>query len=205
MIESIKWIMFKNVFIGWVYSGLTPTIFFFPVKYPTLLNIKVLHDAIEEPFCLNGSIKNRKHLKIFLFHKSFFVVKEGSSDYKKLRKRCSLNKLWMVLCGTKNSFSMASLEEPFEALYFLGAYFRKNDLWKQNVLHKAIYISWFVSIAVMDWIMNIESAWGGWVFVPIGIRPCLHTSPPVGTRNVHQNVEAEDQVHSWEQLNTSQW
>ncbi len=25
---------------------------------PTLLQIKVLHDAIEEPFCLNGSIKN---------------------------------------------------------------------------------------------------------------------------------------------------
>ncbi len=24
----------------------------------TLLKIKVLHDAIEEPFCLNGSIKN---------------------------------------------------------------------------------------------------------------------------------------------------
>ncbi len=25
---------------------------------PTLFKIKVLHDAIEEPFCLNGSIKN---------------------------------------------------------------------------------------------------------------------------------------------------
>ncbi len=25
---------------------------------PTLLKIKVLHDTIEEPFCLNGSIKN---------------------------------------------------------------------------------------------------------------------------------------------------
>ncbi len=24
----------------------------------TLLKIKVLHDVIEEPFCLNGSIKN---------------------------------------------------------------------------------------------------------------------------------------------------
>ncbi len=24
----------------------------------TFLKIKVLHDAIEEPFCLNGSIKN---------------------------------------------------------------------------------------------------------------------------------------------------
>ncbi len=24
----------------------------------TLLKIKVLHDTIEEPFCLNGSIKN---------------------------------------------------------------------------------------------------------------------------------------------------
>ncbi len=29
----------------------------------TLLKIKVLHDAIEEPFCLNGSIKNLSHLK----------------------------------------------------------------------------------------------------------------------------------------------
>ncbi len=25
--------------------------------YSTLLKIKVLHDAIEEPFCLNGPIK----------------------------------------------------------------------------------------------------------------------------------------------------
>ncbi len=29
----------------------------------TLLKIKVLHDTIEEPFCLNGSIKNLQHLK----------------------------------------------------------------------------------------------------------------------------------------------
>ncbi len=28
-----------------------------------LLKLKMLHDAIEEPFCLNGSIKNLKHLK----------------------------------------------------------------------------------------------------------------------------------------------
>ncbi len=29
----------------------------------TVLKIKVLHDANEEPFCLNGSIKNLYHLK----------------------------------------------------------------------------------------------------------------------------------------------
>ncbi len=28
------------------------------VRNDTLLKIKVFHDAIEEPFCLNGSIKN---------------------------------------------------------------------------------------------------------------------------------------------------
>ncbi len=30
----------------------------YDVSCITLLKIKVLHDAIEEPFCLNGSIKN---------------------------------------------------------------------------------------------------------------------------------------------------
>ncbi len=29
---------------------------------------------------------------------------------------------WMVLCGTKNGSSMASLEEPFEAPLFLRVY-----------------------------------------------------------------------------------
>ncbi len=38
----------------------------------------MFHDAIEEPFCLNGSIKN------LLFHKRLFLVKECSSDYKKI-------------------------------------------------------------------------------------------------------------------------
>ncbi len=33
----------------WFHIGLSPL---------TLSKIKVLHDAIEEPFCLNGSIKN---------------------------------------------------------------------------------------------------------------------------------------------------
>ncbi len=57
---------------------------------------------------------------------------------------------------------------PQQYIYFflLNILFLKNiRLWKQNVLHKAIYISWFLSIAVMDWIMNSESAWG-WVFFP---------------------------------------
>ncbi len=39
----------------------------------TLLNIKVLHDATEEPFCLNGSIKNFIIWRIFLFHKRIYV------------------------------------------------------------------------------------------------------------------------------------
>ncbi len=45
-----------------------------------------------------------------LFHKSFFVVKEGSSDYKKVRKRWFFD--WMVLCGTKNGSSMAWVSNP---------------------------------------------------------------------------------------------
>ncbi len=49
--------------------------------------------------------------RTFLCHKSFFVVKEGSSDYKKVRKRCFFE--WMVLCGTKNGSSMASLWRTF--------------------------------------------------------------------------------------------
>ncbi len=53
----------------------------------SFLKIKVLHDLIEEPFCLNGSIKNFNIWRIFLFHKRFFVVKERSSDYIKVRKR----------------------------------------------------------------------------------------------------------------------
>ncbi len=43
-----------------------------------------------------------------LFHNSLFVAKEGSSDYKKVRKRCSLTE-W---------FFYASIEEPFKHLYF---------------------------------------------------------------------------------------
>ncbi len=33
----------------------------------------------------------------------------------------------MVLCGTKNGYSMASLEEPFEAPLFLRVYTEKNN------------------------------------------------------------------------------
>ncbi len=59
------------------------------------------------------------------------MVKEGSSDYKKVRKRWFFKEPlteWffvepkMVLCGTKNGSSMASLEEPFEAPLFLRVY-----------------------------------------------------------------------------------
>ncbi len=52
----------------------------------TLLKIKVLHNAIEEPFCLNGSIKNLYTSEEPLYHKRFFVAKEGSLD-DKVRKR----------------------------------------------------------------------------------------------------------------------
>ncbi len=34
-----------------------------PAFIRLLLKIKVLHDDIEEPFCLNGSMKNLKYLK----------------------------------------------------------------------------------------------------------------------------------------------
>ncbi len=47
----------------------------------TLLKIKVLHDAKEEPFLSKWFQK--EHLNIwrtFLIHKRFFVVKEGSSS-----------------------------------------------------------------------------------------------------------------------------
>ncbi len=46
-----------------------------------------------------------------IFHKRFFVAKEGSSDYKKVRKR------WF-LCGTKNVFLWHRCEKPFKHLYF---------------------------------------------------------------------------------------
>ncbi len=51
------------------------------------------------------------------------MVKEGSSDYKKVRKRWFFKEhLTMFLCGTKSGSSMASLEEPFEAPLFLRVY-----------------------------------------------------------------------------------
>ncbi len=58
----------------------------------TLLKTKLLHDATEEAFCLNGSIKNLRHLKnLSVSHKLLCV----SSGYKKLRKRCSLKNFWL--------------------------------------------------------------------------------------------------------------
>ncbi len=91
--------------------------------------------------CVN-TLKNkgasRCHRRIFLsnwFHKepltseeSFYFTKaslwrKGSSDYKKLRKRWFFKEplTELILCGTKNGSSMASLEEPFEAPLFLRA------------------------------------------------------------------------------------
>ncbi len=49
----------------------------------------MLHDAIEEPFFLSKWF-NKKALpseEPFCFTKRLFVVKEGYSDYKKVRKR----------------------------------------------------------------------------------------------------------------------
>ncbi len=40
-----------KILIGLLIKEITPRI-------NTLFKIKVLHDAMEEPFCLNGSIKN---------------------------------------------------------------------------------------------------------------------------------------------------
>ncbi len=54
--------------------------------------------------------------RTFLFHKGFFVVKEGFSDD-------MVGSLWMVLCGTKNGSSMTSLEELIEAPLFVRVYF----------------------------------------------------------------------------------
>lgn len=47
----------------------------------TLLKIKGLHDAKEDPFCLNGSITNCKHP---VLQNGLCVKKKGSLDYKKI-------------------------------------------------------------------------------------------------------------------------
>ncbi len=53
----------------------------------TLLKIKVLHDAIEEPFCLNGSRKNLYHLKnlsvsqkVICGERRFFRLLKGKKE-----------------------------------------------------------------------------------------------------------------------------
>ncbi len=60
----------------------------------TLLKKKVLHDAIEHNFCLNGSIKTFNIRRTFLFNKRFFVLRKGSSDHKKVRK------IWFLSCSS---------------------------------------------------------------------------------------------------------
>ncbi len=53
----------------------------------TLLKLKVLHDAIEEPFLSKWFHKEPlTSEEPFCFTKGFVVAKEGSSDYKKVRK-----------------------------------------------------------------------------------------------------------------------
>ncbi len=63
--------------------------------------------------------------RTFLFHKKLFVVKEGSSDYKTVRKRWFFNEPlteWFFVEPKMVILSMASLEERFEAPLFLRVY-----------------------------------------------------------------------------------
>ncbi len=69
-----------------------------------------------------GASRCHKTFSIFLFHKRFFVVKEGSSDYKNVRKRRFFKEHLTEWFFTMNGSSMASLEEPFEAPLFVRVY-----------------------------------------------------------------------------------
>ncbi len=66
------------------------------------------------------------------------MVKEGSSDYKKVSKRWFFKEAlteWFFV-ETKNGSSMASLEEPFEAPLFLRVYTPEHN----NNIHLLLYI-----------------------------------------------------------------
>ncbi len=63
-------------------------------------------------FCLNGSIKKPSTSEEpFCFKKGSLFAKEGSSDYKKVRKRWFFD--WMLLCGTKIVILWLSLWRAF--------------------------------------------------------------------------------------------
>ncbi len=85
----------------------------------TLLKIKVLYDAIEEPFCLNGSTKN-----ISVSQKVLCGEKKGSSDYKKVSKRWFFKEPlteWFFV-EPKRALLWHRCEETFEAPLFLRMY-----------------------------------------------------------------------------------
>ncbi len=60
---------------------------FIRIVFLYTLKIKVLHDAIEEPFCLNGFIKNLQHLKklsdsqkVICGERRFFRLLKGKKE-----------------------------------------------------------------------------------------------------------------------------
>lgn len=55
----------------------------------------MLHDAIEQPFLLNGSIKNLQHGKILTVSRKVLCGGQGSSDYQKVGRDGSLKNLWL--------------------------------------------------------------------------------------------------------------
>ncbi len=86
----------------------------------TLLKIKMLHDTIEEPFWSKWFHKESLTSEEPLFHKGFFVVKEGSSDYKKAIKRWFFKEPlteWFFV-EPKIVVLWHRCEEPFKQLYF---------------------------------------------------------------------------------------
>ncbi len=60
----------------------------------------------------------------------------------------------MVLCGTKNGSSMASLEEPFEAPIFLRV---ESNKWSFILLPPALSFLTCVCVREQAWIYNAHS------------------------------------------------
>ncbi len=77
----------------------------------------MLHDAIEEPYCLNGSIKNLQHLKNLSVSQQLLCGERRSLDYKKVRKRCSLTEWFFV--EPEMVLQWHRCEEPLEEALFL--------------------------------------------------------------------------------------
>ncbi len=81
-------------------------------RLPALLKIKVLHDAIEEPFCLNDSIKNLYHLKNLSVSPKLLC---GENVLQVIIKRCSLTEWFFVEPETVLLYHRC--EEPFKQCY----------------------------------------------------------------------------------------